>query len=149
MATKRIGIIYLWLLGITWLLAACTGGDKAIPLNDEIQFQAPDAPAALATPAAQSPAAGICAEFEGELVTITINPDIPDPRCARVRPDQKLAVVNQRGEAIQVRIGHFEASLLTGEQQSFELPFGEYLAPGVHQMIVSPCCGAELVLSGP
>ncbi len=103
----------------------------------------------LATPAAQSPAAGICAEFEGETITVTINPDIPDPRCVSIRPDQKLVVVNHRGEPIQVKIGHFEASLPNGGEQFFDLPFGQYLAPGVHQMLVSPCCGAELVLSVP
>jgi hypothetical protein len=103
----------------------------------------------LATPAAQSPAAGICAEFDGENVTITINPDIPDPRCVSIRPDQKLMVVNHRGEPIQVRIGNFEVSLPNGGEQFFDLPFGQYLAPGVHQMLVTPCCGAELVLPVP
>jgi len=143
---------YLILLfGISWLLAACGGAESSQPTPQEMPQQAPaiQAPAILATPAADSPAAGICGEFTGELVTITINPDIPDPRCARVMPAQRLVVVNQRGEDIVVRLGQFEVSIPPGNQQLFDLPFGEYLAPGVHQIIVSPCCGAELLLSLP
>ena len=46
-------------------------------------------PQPLATPYAQEPAAGICASFEGEMVTVSLNPDIPDPRCAKVRRGSK------------------------------------------------------------
>jgi len=137
---------FLYLLAIAWLMTACALSPNAEPVPEGTQFQAPEV---LATPAAQSPAAGICGEFSGELVTIVINPDIPDPRCARIQPTQKLVVINHRGEVIQVRIGDFEASIQPDSQQLFDLPFGEYLAPGVHLILVSPCCGAELVLGMP
>lgn len=100
----------------------------------------------LATPIAHSPAAGICARFEGPTVTTTIHPDIPDPRCAFILAEQVLEVVNNRGETLQVKIGHLQAQLDPGQRHKFELPFGEYLAPGVHRIDVQPCCGAELVL---
>lgn len=100
----------------------------------------------LATPVAESPAAGICGGFEGQWVTITINPDIPDPRCSFIRPGQMLEVVNHRDETLTVSIGQFEVEIPSGENHKFELAFGEYLMPGVHQLSVQPCCGAELVL---
>lgn len=100
---------------------------------------------ALATPASDSPAAGICAEFPGEWVTVIINPDIPSPRCAIVLPHQKLSVVNKRQEVLRVRLGDFDYTIQPGKGQTFDLPFSDYLAPGVHQLLVDPCCGAELV----
>ncbi len=100
----------------------------------------------LATPYAQEPAAGICASFEGEIVEVTLNPDVPDPRCSKVRPDQKLSVFNKTQNTLEVSIGGFTARLEPGAETRFDTPFGEYLAPGVHQLLVSPCCGPELWL---
>ena len=105
-------------------------------------------PHALATPYASEPAAGICASFEGEVVTVKINIDTSDPRCTRVRADQELTVVNQTLTALQVSLGSFNTSLLPGADYSITVPFGDYLAPGVHQLQVSPCCSAELWLEG-
>ena len=137
---------FMILLVLVGLLVSCSLSQRPEGTPDTAPASVPPI---LATPAAQSPAAGICAEFEGETVTVTINPDIPDPRCVSIRPDQKLVVINHRGETIRVKIGHFEASLPNGGEHLFNLPFGQYLASGVHQMIVTPCCGAELVLSVP
>jgi hypothetical protein len=99
-----------------------------------------------ATPAAQSPAAGICAGFEVEIVTLTIYPDIPDPRCVEVTSGQKLRVINRRTEVLHVAIGTFEADILPEGEYTFEVPVGEYLMPGVHVLQVSPCCSLEVVL---
>lgn len=100
----------------------------------------------LATPYAQQPAAGICASFEGEMIVVTLNPDIPDPRCTKVRADQKLTIINHTQITLQISIGRFSASLEPGKESIIDTPFGEYLAPGVHQLQVSPCCGPELWL---
>ena len=100
----------------------------------------------LATPYAEMPAAGICGKAEGEWVTITLEPGIPNPRCVQVQPEQQLTVVNQTGGTVDVAIGTFEATLTPGQSVSFEKPFGEYLARGVHALGVSPCCGGEIVL---
>lgn len=100
----------------------------------------------LATPKSDTPAAGICGGFEGQWVTIAINPDIPDPRCSLILPDQMLEVINHREETLTVSIGHLSAEIPPGGSHRFELPFGEYLLPGVHAISVQPCCGAELVL---
>ena len=102
--------------------------------------------ASLATPVAGSPAAGICGGWEGATITVTIYPDVPDPRCAIVRPDQWLIVVNRRNETVQVSLAGLTTSLAPGEEHLFEVAFGRILAPGVHRIEVSPCCGAELWL---
>ncbi|HKJ26665.1 MAG TPA: hypothetical protein VJ965_03420 [Anaerolineales bacterium] len=99
----------------------------------------------LATPVFDSPAAGICGEMEGDWITMTINPDVPDPRCVVIRPDQMLEVVNHRGETLLVSIGSMQVELADGESYRFEVPFGEYLMPGgVHAVDVQPCCGGVL-----
>ncbi len=107
---------------------------------------APTPTYALATPYAQQPAAGICASFDGGVVTITINVDAASPRCARVLPEQTLAVVNKTLNTVQVSIGRFSSSILPGAAYTITVPFGDYLAPGVHQLAVSPTSGAELWL---
>ena len=104
-------------------------------------------PPALATPIADSPAAGICGEMQGGIVTMTINPDMPDPRCLKVQSGQRLRVVNQRGEPLEIALGGATASLQPGEEITFERSFGELLLPGVHALQVSPCCGGEIVLN--
>ena len=113
--------------------AAPTVGETALPHT-------------LATPYAQEPAAGICASFEGDVVTITLNADIPDPRCAKVRPEQTLKVINNTVSPLTVSIGPFKSALLAANEFSIDVPFGDYLQPGVHQLQVSPCCGAEIWL---
>jgi hypothetical protein len=128
-------------------LSACNGG-KTTP-TAVIPTSSPTNTSesiTLATPYAQQPAAGICASFESELVVITIYPDIPDPRCSKVRPDQKLKVINQTQNTLQIIIGKFQASLEPGAEVIFDTPFGDYLAVGVHQLQVSPCCSPELML---
>ncbi len=129
-------------------LAACSGPTveptavtRTIPIA-----QTATASNILATPYAQQPAAGICASFDGKVVTITINPDIPDPRCAKIKPDQSLTVLNNAQKSLLVTIGRFTSNVEPGEKTMIDTPFGEYLAPGVHQLQVSPCCGAELWL---
>jgi hypothetical protein len=105
--------------------------------------------ATLATPYADSPAAGICASFESPVVEIRIEPGIPDPRCALVRADQQLKVTNDTDSPLDVSIGAFSGHMEPGGEFAIEAPFGSYLAPGVHQLQVLPCCGPEIFLQQP
>ncbi len=124
-----------------------TAMGELTPGLEAVEEGAPTGPTSeLATPIAQQPAAGICGEFEAEVVTITIYPDIPDPRCASVRADQRLRVVNARAEAIHIALAGREAALPPGEEVEFPIALGDLLAPGVHRLQVLPCCGAELWL---
>jgi hypothetical protein len=104
-------------------------------------------PVQLATSVASQPAAGICGEAQGTVVTMTINPDIPDPRCVVVRPDQKLRVVNRRDETLGISLGRLSVTLEPGTEHTFEQPFGHLLLPGVHSLGVTPCCGGEIWLT--
>jgi len=128
-------------------LAACRGNDTPLStLTPTVTITPSIQPRQLATPYSQEPAAGICASFDGKIVTVTLNPDIPDPRCAKVRADQTLTIINRTQNTLQVSIGSFSYSLEPGASKVIDTPFGDYLAPGVHQLQVSPCCGSELWL---
>lgn len=106
----------------------------------------PTATFVLATPVSQEPAAGICGSSGTEVIEATIYPDIPDPRCAQVRAEQVLRVVNRTEGPLEVRIGPFAATVEPGGEYTLDVPFGDYLAPGVHSLLVLPCCGPELWL---
>jgi hypothetical protein len=103
-------------------------------------------PFTLATPFSQEPASGICGMAEGEWVRMTIYTDIPDPRCVKVKPEQKLTVVNQTKGRINVSLGLFQSYLDPGEEAHLDQPFGTYLASGVHLLEVDPCCGGAIWL---
>ena len=126
-------------------LSACNASEMVTTPPSPTQVQATPT-YVLATPYATQPAAGICASFDGQAVEITINVDSASPRCAKIRPDQTLTIVNSTLSTIQVSIGRFSSSILPGAQYSIDVPFGDYLAPGVHLVSVSPYYGAELWL---
>lgn len=141
-------ILMIGMILITALTACQPARTEVYPVTPTPAPKATAQIHVLATPYAQQPAAGICASFEGGMVIVTLNPDVPDPRCTKVRADQKLTVINQTQNILQVTIGVFTASLEPGDKTTIDTPFGEYLALGVHQLQVSPCCGAELWLEG-
>lgn len=137
------GLLRTILIAATCLLPAC--GAPALDRTPGAPTLAavPDESSSsyLATPMSMEPAAGICGGTEAALLEVTIYPDIPDPRCAVIRPDQRLAVTNATSVTLQVTIGLFEATIEPGGEHVFDAPFGTYLAPGVHQLQVLPCCG--------
>jgi len=137
-----------------WLLRDESGAAFGIGPDSSLPFWVRVAvvigtPSARATPYADTPAAGICGAIEGELVTMTINPDVPDPRCVVVRPDQRLQVVNGREDSITVSLFTLSAQIDPGQQVTFDATFGELLLPGVHLLEVSACCGGALWLQTP
>jgi hypothetical protein len=122
------------------LAAGCRAGaalDTPTPLETDT---------VRATPYAQQPAAGICAEAESEEAVMRLLPGIPDPRCVIVRPDQRLRVVNETGADVNISLGPFALPLPSDGETVFGPTFGEYLLPGVHVLSVDPCCGGELWL---
>jgi hypothetical protein len=119
------------------------GGETAFWVQIEVVEQESTA---LATPVAEFPAAGICPEVDGSIVTMIIRPDIPDPRCMIIQPDQRLRVVNDREITLEVALGRLTATLDPGESVTFDVPFGDLLLAGVHPLLVDPCCGGSLWL---
>ena len=119
------------------------GGETAFWVQIEVVEQESTA---LATPVSESPAAGICPEAEGSIVTMTIRPDIPDTRCMIVHKDQRLRVVNEREISLEVALGRLTANIDPGESVTFDTSFGDLLMQGVHYLLVDPCCGGSLWL---
>ncbi|MGD8751898.1 MAG: hypothetical protein PVG14_10775 [Anaerolineales bacterium] len=147
--------LLLFLLLIVAALVSCTSVQPSLESPVLVSPSSTDASPsptdgggmpALATPVSEQPAAGICGGMDGEVVTITIFPDIPDPRCALVRPEQLLRVINKREEMIQISLAGIEVSVEPGQTYEFATPLGQLLAKGVHRVEVLPCCGAELWL---
>lgn len=119
----------------------------ACSLGGNPETPAPSEPvASQATPYASEPAAGICAEAAGAEVVMRLEPGIPDPRCMIVVPSQTLRVVNLTGAAVTVSLGDETYPLEADGEVVFETPFGQALMPGVHVLLVDPCCGGELWL---
>ena len=78
-------------------------------------------------------AAGIClGPVDGPVAEISINPDVPSPRCLRVTKAQRLLVRNNTSEAVRFVFGHFDVQLAAGASQLLDEPAGDYLAPGGH-----------------
>jgi hypothetical protein len=136
----------LGMILILGFLACKNAGELPSQMTPTPSIGITSQPISLATPYAQQPAAGICASPTGEIVKVTLNPDLPDPRCIKVSADQKLSVLNQTQYRLNICIGRFTTSLESGQETIFDTPFGDYLEPGVHLLQVSPCCGAELWL---
>jgi hypothetical protein len=83
------------------------------------------------------PAASTCGQPSGSIAEVTINPDIPSPRCTEVTADQRLQVRNNTDQQITVSLADFSATLSPGAAQLYDRPFGDYLEPGVHRITVS------------
>lgn len=99
----------------------------------------------LAAPDATQPAAGsTCARTSQPVVTIEVRPDASPPPCVTVSAKQQLRVVNRSGTASQhgspiviIWADFPTRSVPAGAATSYDRPFGQYLAPGVHDLHVS------------
>ncbi len=103
-----------------------------------------DAPG-LRLPDASRPAAGICAETAGTVVTVIVGAATPKPRCAVASPDQRLELVNQTGQPLTFALGEFAGQLAAGDQALSDLALGDLLAVGVHAIDVSAYAGGPEV----
>jgi len=138
-------LFHFFLPVFAMLLGACSPAVPSIA-------PAPSADLYRATPEADSPAAGICASYDEETIRVEITawPDnIPQPRCIKVRAEQKLVLVNRAPETIEFTLGRFHGSLEPGGSFAIDLAFGEYLAPGAHSLHIVPYGGPEIYLESP
>jgi hypothetical protein len=95
------------------------------------------APPGLEPPDSQQPASGVCPRATEAAVQISLNPDVPSPRCARVGPDQTLSLANATDQQAEVTFAGRMATIPAGSTRTFDQPFGDYLQPGVHRVSVS------------
>ncbi len=133
--------------GIAPEAATATSAAIATILGDTAATEAPET-IVLKPADAEGPTAGICVDPPtGEFVVMTIRPDVPDPRCAKARRDQQLVLVNDTVSPVQASLGLFNATIQPGEEGRLDMALGEYLAPGVHFIqITPPGMGGELWL---
>ncbi len=142
---RRLSIFPFYMTFLIFpLLSACAPKDSATTSSPSADFT-------RATPEAEQPAAGICASFTEETIRVEIRawPDnVPEPRCIKVRAEQKMILSNQTGEPIEFRLGRFHAIIETGGSFAIDIPFSDYLAPGVHSLHVQPYSGPEIFFMG-
>jgi hypothetical protein len=147
------------LAGCAILISACQANPVALQASPTLPVRptttqvtpttlVAGATATLIPPDSDMPASGICAEFGGEWATVEIWPDMPSPRCLKVNPQQRLRVINRAEAAVQITLGEFTLELQPGTEDTLEMPFGDFLAPGVHHILASPYPGPELWLVG-
>ncbi len=96
----------------------------------------------LKPPDSDTPAAGICNETQGDLVSIVlgIGPDgLPKAgRCLILNPTQRIKLINQTDGLYAVAFAEYGINLPLGDEALFEKPVGEYLALGVHLLPMGP-----------
>lgn len=104
--------------------------------------------ARLVPASSKLPASGVCGRTTGDVLTVKIEPDAPNPICASVTDQQSLRVVNstadygQRGHAVTVSwMPGRTFRLAAGQARSFPQHFGSYLARGVHDLKVTSASG--------
>jgi len=132
-------------------LAASSTAQATVTSSPDPDIPVTEAPAIAPTlkpPDAEGPTAGICqGPPEGELVVITIRPDVPEPRCIQAYRHQRLVMINGTDVEVQARLAGFEVTLQSGEEGTFDKALGEYLQPGAHFLqTTSPGTGGELIL---
>lgn len=132
-------LLRLTLLAVLLLApAACNlfaGGPTEASPPAQLTATLPAVPT-LKPPDSDTPAAGICGRSADEIAVIRLNdPPPPDPRCLQVSAGQRLKILNTSPISIRVALAGFEAELPPGGEALFDKAVGEYLAPGVHQML--------------
>ena len=89
MKTHQSKMIVLSITMVVFLLSACRATGGGVSQTTSSQAGPTSTPTlVLATPYAQEPAAGICASFDGEIVTVTLNLmclNRAAPKCVPIR----------------------------------------------------------------
>jgi hypothetical protein len=95
----------------------------------------PPGPTTLLAPDASTPAAGTCGNApEGGAAEITLNADIPSPRCVIVHSLNQLKFVNNTETGVTIETGYDSAVLLPHESHLFPQRVGDFWEPGVHRI---------------
>lgn len=97
----------------------------------------------------EKPSSSVCGTASGPFAVVETNPSAPAPRCVIVQPGQQLRVVNtsdrdeSSGRTVTVTFADWPArTVRLHKATTFERDFGDYLAPGVHDLRVSLYAGS-------
>ena len=93
----------------------------------------------MVPPDAINPAAGTCANATGGVAAITLNPDVPSPRCIAVHDSDRLKITNNMGVHVTVDDGGngFVISIASGATDEEMKAVGCCWQPGVHRLRIS------------
>jgi hypothetical protein len=140
-------------IAVAAALLTSRGSDRQASASTGSSSTDPPAAGTLVPATSRFPAAGVCGRVSGDVVTVRIEPDTPEPRCASVDDRQSLRVVNATGEygqsARTVTVAWIPGqpfALRPGESKTFPQHFGDYLARGVHDLRVGSAYQAEIWL---
>jgi hypothetical protein len=104
----------------------------------------PPGPTTLIAPDASTPAAGACGNApEAEPAEITLNPDVPSPRCVIVHSLNQLKFVNHSDVVVTVETGYDAVELQPQATHLFPQRVGDYWEPGVHIVHAAPLYGSS------
>jgi hypothetical protein len=94
---------------------------------------------AMTPPDGVTPAAGSCSQATGGVAAITLNPDVPSPRCIVVHDTDRLKVTNNMGVKVHVDDGYngYSQDIDNGATQEEVKAVGCCWQPGVHRLRVS------------
>jgi hypothetical protein len=96
----------------------------------------------LKPPDSDTPAAGICGDARGDPVTVVLGTDssgVPlAGRCISIDPAQRIKLVNQSANPIDMNFAGNQIKLLVGTEMLLDKPVDQYLALGVHSLPMGP-----------
>jgi hypothetical protein len=145
MPQDRTSRLLALLFGVALAAAGCSSpsaSPSTLPAEGPQPTEVTRAPA-LFPPDRDMPAAGICAVYETDVVTIEIVLEgPPTPRCVVIAPSQRLEVINRTTTAVEAGLAQNEFALQPHETRLIDRPFGAYLAPGVHNVRISRGAGS-------
>ena len=82
----------------------------------------------------------------GSFVSLSVSPDMPDPRCVKVTPGQVLSVTNRTDSPLMLKLAWYDFQLDVDETVDLNVPLGAYLTPGVHRLELDHGSGPEIWL---
>ena len=119
------------------------GNDAASTSNPGIINSIQPLPSNGLKPAdSDTPAAGICNNTMGDPVTVALGIDSSGlplaGRCLIIAPSQRIKLVNQSGNSINVNFAGYQIDLSVGGEVLLDTPAGQYLGLGVHFLPMGP-----------
>ena len=99
-------------------------------------------PSGFKPPDSDTPASGICGGAQGKPVIIILGTDSSGMplagRCIAIDPAQRIKLVNQSGNPLNMSFAGYQINLLAGNEMLLDRPVGQYLALGVHFLPMGP-----------